>query len=203
MKKVYDAFYRIFMSFCQILFIVSICVTSYVVFCRYILHFTPRWGEQTILICMVYMTMISASLAVRKDTHIRVTIIDFLLPKKAISFLKYFAHICICGFSFFMITAGYDFCVRMSRTTLSGIPIKQSYLYAAVPIAGVAMLLMESEKVILIVRKLMGKPMPEGYTDIFKILTPRDIRQEQARIASEKKAGDEIDALNKAKKEGK
>lgn len=203
MKKTYDMIYRLFMAFCQVLFIVSICVTSYVVFCRYILHSTPRWGEQLILICMVYMTMISASLAVRKDTHIRVTIIDFLIPKKGVTFLKYMSHVVIIGFSFFMIFSGLDFCKVMARTTLSGIPIKQSWLYAAVPIAGVAMLIMESEKLILFIMKLMGKPLPQGYTDIFQILTPRDLRIEEERAAAEKNAGDQIDKLNAEKKEAK
>lgn len=199
MKKFYDTVYRIFMSFCQLVFVISICVTSYVVFCRYVLHSTPRWGEQTTLLCMVYMTMISASLAVRKDTHIRVTIIDFIVPKGFVKFLKYAAHVVISGFSIFMITSGIDICKVMSRSTLSGIPIKQSFLYASVPIAGVCMLIMESEKIILAVHKLMGKPLPAGYTDVFQILTPRDIRQEEERLAAEKAAGDEIEALNAKK----
>ena len=203
MKKFYDILYRIFMSFCQIVFIISICVTSYVVFCRYILHTTPRWGEQTTLLCMVYMTMISSSLAVRKDTHIRVTVIDFLIPKKGVTFLKYMAHLCIIAFSIFMITSGSETCARLARTTLSGLTISQGYLYASVPIAGVCMLIMESEKVILSILRLMGKPLPEGYTDIFQILTPRDIKAEEERLAAEKKAGDEVEALNAQKKEVK
>ena len=106
MKKFYDAVYWLFMSFCKLIYICSICITSYVVFCRYILHSTPRWGEQAILLCMVYMALISASLAVRTDTHIRVMLIDYVLPKQVISFLKAMSHVMIFGFSLFMIVYG-------------------------------------------------------------------------------------------------
>ncbi len=193
MKQFYNILYRIFMTFCQIIFVVSICITSYVVFCRYILQFTPRWGEQLILLCMVYMTMISASLAVRKDTHIRVTICDLFLPKKVITFLKYFGHFGIFIFSLFMIIAGIEFCGLMNNSIMSGLGIKQSYLYAAVPIAGIAMLLMESEKFILFTLHAFGKPLPAGYHDRFQILTPRDERELAEREEAERHARKEIE----------
>ncbi|MGN0485280.1 MAG: TRAP transporter small permease [Lachnospiraceae bacterium] len=164
MKKFYDAVYWLFMSFCKLVFICSICITSYVVFCRYILHSTPRWGEQAILLCMVYMALISASLAVRTDTHIRVMLIDYLLPEKAISFLKAMSHVMICGFSFFMIIYGIQFTKLMSKSVMSGLGCKQSFLYVSVPIAGVCMLLMESEKLILYFLKKAGK-MPKEYVE--------------------------------------
>lgn len=162
MKKFYDAVYWLFMSFCKLVFIASICITSYVVFCRYILHSTPRWGEQAILLCMVYMALISASLAVRTDTHIRVMLIDYLLPQKVISFLKAMSHVMIFAFSLFMIIYGVQFTKLMGKSVMSGLGCKQSFLYASVPIAGVCMLLMQSEKFLLAVMKMQGK-VPKGY----------------------------------------
>lgn len=157
MKKFYDSVYWLFMSFCKIVFIISICVTSFVVFCRYILHTTPRWGEQAILLCMVYMALISASLAVRTDTHIRVMLIDYVLPEKVIRFLKAMSHFCIFVFSLFMIVYGIQFTVLMKNSVMSGLGCKQSFLYASVPIAGVCMLLMQSERFILYFLNRMGK----------------------------------------------
>jgi TRAP-type C4-dicarboxylate transport system permease small subunit len=164
MKKFYDAVYWLFMSFCKLIFICSICITSYVVFCRYILHSTPRWGEQAILLCMVYMALISASLAVRTDTHIRVMLIDYVLPKQVISFLKAMSHVMIFGFSLFMIVYGIQFTQLMGKSVMSGLGCKQSFLYASVPIAGVCMLLMQSERFILFILRLMGKVPAEYQT---------------------------------------
>ncbi len=156
MIRFYDAVYCLFMSFCNMVFIASICITTYVVFCRYILHSTPRWGEQAILLCMVYMALISASLAVRTDTHIRVMLIDYLLPKPAIGFLKGMSHVMIFGFSLFMIVYGIQFTALMGKSVMSGLGCKQSFLYASVPIAGVCMLLMQSEKLLLFVMRRLG-----------------------------------------------
>ena len=136
------------MTFCKILFIMSICITSYVVFCRYILSKTPRWGEQSILLCMVYMSMISAALAIRKDTHIRMTIIDLFLPEKVVGFFKGLAQVAIFGFSWFMIIYGWQFAQLMGRSMMTGLRIKSMYLYLAIPIAGVALCLMEIERLI-------------------------------------------------------
>ncbi|MDO5408575.1 MAG: TRAP transporter small permease subunit [Eubacteriales bacterium] len=162
MKRFYDAVYWLFMSFCKFVFIASICITTYVVFCRYALHSTPRWGEQAILLCMVYMALISASLAVRTDTHIRVMLIDYLLPKMMIDFLKGMSHVMIFAFSVFMIVYGFQFTALMSKSVMSGLGCKQSFLYASVPIAGICMLLMQSEKMILFFLRRMDK-VPAAY----------------------------------------
>lgn len=164
MKKFYDAVYWLFMSFCKLVFIASICITTYVVFCRYVMHSTPRWGEQAILLCMVYMALISASLAVRTDTHIRVMLIDYLLPKVAIDFLKGMSHVMIFGFSLFMIVYGIQFTMLMGKSVMSGLGCKQSFLYTSVPIAGICMLLMQSEKLLLFAMKRMGN-VPKEYLE--------------------------------------
>ena len=82
MRKFYDGIYWLFMTFCKIVFIASIVITSYVVFMRFVMSKTPRWGEQAILMCMVYMALISASLAIRTDKHLRVVLIQYLFPQK-------------------------------------------------------------------------------------------------------------------------
>ena len=164
MKKFYDAVYWMFMSSCKLLFITSIGITSYVVFCRYLLHKTPRWGEQSILLCMVYMAFISASLAIRTDTHLKVVLVDFLLPKKAVDALKCFGQMMIFGFSLFMVVYGIQFCSLMTKSVMSGIPVPQAVEYAAVPLAGICMLLLQSERLILFFLKRSNK-VPQAYLD--------------------------------------
>lgn len=154
------------MSFCKMVFIASIVITTYVVFCRYVLSTTPRWGEQAILLCMVYMALISASLAVRTDKHIRVVLIQYLFPvsirDKAMGILHGFAQIGIFAFSLFMILKGYDFTMLMTKSTMSGLGVPNSVLYASVPIAGLCMLIMQSERFILFITKMQGKTI-KGY----------------------------------------
>lgn len=168
MRKFYDRVYWVFMSFCKLIFIASISITTYVVFARYVLSKTPRWGEQSILLCMVYMALISASLAVRTDKHIRVVLIQYLFPEsireKAMSILHGLSQVCIFAFSVFMIVYGYQFSMLMTKSNMSGLGVPNSVLYASVPIAGVCMLLMQSERFILFVAKLRGITI-KGYDD--------------------------------------
>ena len=168
MRKFYDGVYWVFMTFCKLVFIASIAITSYVVFMRFVMSKTPRWGEQAILLCMVYMALISASLAIRTDKHLRVVLIQYAFPEKirgrVMEILHALSQVMIFLFSLFMIVYGYQFTVLMSKSVLSGIPIAKSWLYAAVPVAGVCMLLMQSERFILFILKMMKKPV-EGYYD--------------------------------------
>jgi len=175
LRKFYDAVYWVFLTFCKLLFIASICITSYVVFMRFVLSKTPRWGEQAILMCMVYMALISASLAIRTDKHLRVVLIQYAFPvkirAKAMEVLHSLSQVMIFLFSLFMIVYGYQFTMLMTRSVLSGIPIAKAWLYAAVPVAGLCMLLMQSERFVLFILKILKKPV-KGYFD-YKI-TPNE-----------------------------
>ena len=71
-KPVYDWTYKVFMFICKILLIADIIVTIYMVIGRYITFIdAPVWGEQIVLTLMVYMTVLSATLAIRRNAHIR------------------------------------------------------------------------------------------------------------------------------------
>ncbi|MCI8853482.1 MAG: TRAP transporter small permease [Lachnospiraceae bacterium] len=146
--KIFDYVYLFFMTICKLFFIGMVVVTAYVVFGRFVLNNSPSWGEELALLCMVYMSMISAALAIRKDTHIRMTIIDLFLPEKVVGFFKGLAQVAIFGFSWFMIIYGWQFAQLMGRSMMTGLRIKSMYLYLAIPIAGVALCLMEIERLI-------------------------------------------------------
>lgn len=151
--KFFDFVYWIFMSFCKLCFIGMVALTSYVVFNRYVIKNALTWGEPVVLMFMVYMSLISAALAIRKDTHIRMTIIDFVVSEKAVNVMKALAQISIFAFSIFMITDGIKFAKLASRNIMTGVCIRSMWLYIAVPIAGVAMALMEIEQFLNFVKR--------------------------------------------------
>ena len=130
------------MTLCKIFFVGMVVVTAYVVFGRFVLNNSPSWGEELALLCMVYMSMISAALAIRKDTHIRMTVIDLFLPEKVVNFFKGMAQVMIFCFSWFMIIYGWQFAQLMGRSMMTGLRVKSMYLYLAIPIAGVALCLL-------------------------------------------------------------
>lgn len=146
MKKFYDHVYNIFFNLCKLLFIVMIVITAYVVFGRYVLHSHPVWGEEVVLICMTYMALISAALAIRDDSHMKMTVIEYIFKPKAIEIIKLISLGAIFIFSIFMIVEGTKFTITMRLSRLTGLQIATSWQYLSVPLAGLVLMLMVSEK---------------------------------------------------------
>lgn len=146
MKKFFDHVYNISFNFCKLLFIVMIIITAYVVFGRYVLHSHPVWGEEVVLLSMTYMALISAALAIRDDSHMKMTIIEYALSKKAVEILKLVAFAAIFLFSVFMIVEGTKFTVTMRLSRLTGLQIATSWQYLSVPLSGLILMLMVVEK---------------------------------------------------------
>lgn len=146
--KFFDAVYWFFMTTCKLFFIAMVAITAYVVFNRYVIKNSLVWGEPVVLMCMVYMSLGSAALAIRKDTHIRMQIIDYLAPKKFIQVMRGAAHVSIFAFGIFMIVYGWQFSMLAKRNLMTGVGITSMWLYLACPFAGIAVVLMEIERFI-------------------------------------------------------
>ena len=89
LKPVYDWTYKILLIICKVLLIGDILVTAWSVAGRYIPFIgDPHWSEEIVLTFMAYMAVLSATLAIRKRAHIRMTAFDKYLPKKVLLIQK-------------------------------------------------------------------------------------------------------------------
>ena len=110
-KPLYDWTYKILMFVCRILLISDIVITCWSVAGRYIPFITdPHWSEEVVLTLMVYMTVLSASLAIRRGAHIRMTAFDSYLPKKAVKVLDLVADVAVLVLGVFLVIYGIRFC---------------------------------------------------------------------------------------------
>ncbi|MBB6215322.1 TRAP-type C4-dicarboxylate transport system permease small subunit [Anaerosolibacter carboniphilus] len=146
--KFFDGVYCFFMTSCKLAFIGMVVITTYVVFNRFFIKSSLVWGEPIVLMCMVYMSLVSAALAIRNDTHIRMSVIDFIVPEKVVSVMRGAAQVGIFGFGVFMIVYGWKFSMLAGRNTITGVGIKSMWLYLTCPAAGIAVCLMEMERLI-------------------------------------------------------
>jgi TRAP-type C4-dicarboxylate transport system permease small subunit len=120
---------------------------------RYVLKNVPIWTEQFALFCLVWFSMLSVSLAVKDDSHIRMELLDYFLPEKHIWIFEYFAYIVALVFSLYMITNGV-FLMELSKgVQMSGMRISESYLYLSLPVAGFCTAYMALYRIIA---KLLG-----------------------------------------------
>ena len=153
LKPVYDAIYRAMLFLCKLLLIGDIAITAWAVAGRYIPFISdPYWSEEMVLTLMVYMAVLSATLAIRKRSHIRMTAFDRFLPPLALKISDLLADLAVLGLGVLLLVYGIQLCA--SPLGLQGryasIPaLSKLWQYLSVPVAGLGMIIFELEQAFL------------------------------------------------------
>lgn len=151
LKPIYDITYKIVMLICKILLIADILVTIYMVIGRYIPFIAaPVWGEQIVLTLMVYMTVLSATLAIRRNAHIRMTALDKYLPDILVKSLDLLSDIAVTVLGIILLTQGIKVCQSPLAKfgKYDSIPtLSRVWMYLPMPIAGGTMIIFELEQI--------------------------------------------------------
>ena len=150
-KPVYDWTYKVLMFICKLLLIGDILITSWSVAGRFLPFITdPHWSEEIVLTLMAYMAVLSATLAIRKRAHIRMTAFDKYLPKKALMVLDVLADVAVLALGVVLIIYGVRFCNSplSVRGKYASIPtLSKFWQYLPIPVAGVSMVIFELEQI--------------------------------------------------------
>ena len=151
-KHAYDWTDRIVMITCKLLLIADILITSYAVAGRMFNQYVPflkdpAWTEEVVLTCMAYMAVLSAALAIRRGSHIRMTAFDKYLPKRVIKFLDILSDIAVLSLGLIMLFVGWRYATTLGgRGFYVSIPwLSRFWMYFPVPLAGLAMIIFELE----------------------------------------------------------
>lgn len=149
-KPAYDITDKIVMTICKLLLIADIAITSMAVCGRYISFIPdPSWSEEVVLTLMSYMAVLSAALAIRRHSHIRMTAFDVYIPKKMLMVLDLLADIAVFALGFIMLTIGWKYASTLgSRGTYVSMPkVSRFWMYFPIPVAGFAMIIFELEAI--------------------------------------------------------
>ena len=106
------------------------------------------------LTLMVYMAVLSATLAIRKRSHIRMTAFDKYLPRKVLLSLDLLADVAVLVLGVLLLVQGSKVISPTGNLAkfakYSSIPtLSQTWMYLPVPIAGVGMIIFELEQIFL------------------------------------------------------
>ena len=148
LKPVYDMADKVILIACKLCLILDILITCFSVLGRYVPFIPdPAWTEEIILMLMTYMAVLSAALAIRKKSHIRMSAFDRFLPSKLIRVLDILDDVCVLILAIVMLTVGMNFALRVG---LHGVYISMPFLsrfwkYFPIPVAGLAMIIFETE----------------------------------------------------------
>lgn len=147
-KPAYDIVDKIVLFICKILLIGDVLITTMSVAGRYISFIPdPAWSEELVLTFMCYMAVLSAALAIRRGSHIRMTALDSYLPKNLIKVLDILADVSILALAFIMLTVGWKYANGIgSKGFYTSMPwLSRFWMYFPVPLAGGAMIVFELE----------------------------------------------------------
>lgn len=159
-KPVYDVAYKVILVICKLLLIADILITSEAVLGRYISFLPdPSWSEEVVLTLMSYMAVLSATLAIRRGTHIRMTALDRYLPDMLIKVLDVLADLAVMALGAFMLYRGWLYAITIgSRGTYISMPsVSKIWLYLPIPVAGAAMIIFELESLYNNIKKFFVK----------------------------------------------
>lgn len=147
-KPAYDMTYKVVLLICKLLLIGDVLITSMSVAGRYISFIPdPAWSEEVVLTCMAYMAVLSAALAIRNGSHIRMTALDSYLPKNLIKALDILADVGVFALAVIMLTVGWKYAAGIgAKGFYTSMPwLSRFWMYFPVPLAGAAMIIFESE----------------------------------------------------------
>ncbi|NDL68544.1 TRAP transporter small permease [Anaerotalea alkaliphila] len=132
--------YRLTNALCCIFVIIQVAVVSIVVIGRYVFNSTPSWGEELALLCMIWFSLLTVSLAITDSRHLKMTLAEMYMPRKFNLFVAGINYIVFLSLAVFMIVEGTRLTALTVGSVLPGLKISGAYLYASVPVSGVAML---------------------------------------------------------------
>ena len=159
-KPAYDVVYKIVLFTCKLLLVVDILITTMAVAGRFIPFIPdPAWSEEVVLTAMAYMTVLSAALAIRKNSHIRMTAFDRYLPKHLLIGLDILADVSVLGLALVMIVVGWKYAVQIGSigSYVSMPNLSRFWMYFPIPVAGIAMLIFEIDAIYNHIKRIFVK----------------------------------------------
>ena len=87
----------------------------------------------------VWLSFITASIAVREHKHISVDFVTSFIPAKINRIFYLISRIAILAYFYFMIPAGFALCAKTAANKSTILPITWNYVYAALPVGMILM----------------------------------------------------------------
>ena len=140
---------------CVLLVIIAIIV-NWGVFCRYVLFAPLPWSEQIPKYAMIWMGFLGASVGISRNRHIGFDILVSRLPSMIRKVTILAGRILILFFLAMMTIYGVNFAFAVGFSSKAPmLPIPMFYLFLAVPVGGVFMILQTIVRLVLDIKNLL------------------------------------------------
>lgn len=143
-----DKVFNVSNFICRLMLCVIFGVMWLIVFGRYFFGRTPVWGEELILFCMCWVSILSGAEAFRNDLHLRLAVIDHFLSGKARDILTAVWDVVATGVIIYLLPFGIKSIVSNLSIYYTGLKIGQYWLYLSLPLGFVLIILGKADKYI-------------------------------------------------------
>ena len=106
------------------------------VFTRYLLNYVPSWSEEVPRYLLVWVSYLGAALAVKYKEHISLDFFFNLMPVRARQVGHLFLNVLIAIVGVIMFVFGIGLVRQFGDDLMESIPVKNFWLYLAMPISG-------------------------------------------------------------------
>jgi TRAP-type C4-dicarboxylate transport system permease small subunit len=145
MMETFAKFDRVFEKMqvwiCVFFFSIMVILGTVQVFGRYLLGIAPPWAEELIRFSCIWMVMVGSGLTIRADGHVSVDILlGFMKSNTARCKLYIVSRLIAIIFLLLFLPASISLILN-STSRAASIPLSYTYVYLAVPVGIISMLL--------------------------------------------------------------
>jgi C4-dicarboxylate transporter DctQ subunit len=155
MEKLSDFIDKVTLTIACVLLVIIAVIVNWGVFCRYVLFAPLPWSEQIPKYAMIWMGFLGASVGISRNRHIGFDILVSRLPSMIRKIIIFAGHFIILIFLVMMTIYGVTFAFAVGFSSKAPmLPIPMFYLFIAVPVGGVFMVLQTIIRLVLDVKNL-------------------------------------------------
>jgi len=111
------------------------------VFYRYVLQDSLAWSDEVAMLCFTWATLLAAALLVREGGHVRVELIESMLPRTLVVGLRMLIGLGIFAMGLYMAWTGWNFLGLTDGEYSAAIRYPMSLRYVALPVSGVLIMI--------------------------------------------------------------
>jgi TRAP-type C4-dicarboxylate transport system permease small subunit len=116
------------------LMIAILAVMGLGVFFRYVLNDSLSWSEELARYGLVYVTFLGCATAVRRRSHIRVNLLEEMLPAAWARGLRVLQELLTLGFVAYLTIKAFEILAILGHARSAAMQLPISYVYAAIVI---------------------------------------------------------------------
>jgi TRAP-type C4-dicarboxylate transport system permease small subunit len=155
MRRFIDYLEKTKTIFITVLMFSLLVVVFLQIFTRFILLKPLMWTEEVARFCFIWLIFVGASINVRKRAHFALELFSSKLSPRSRIYITFLIHTLVGIFALSLLVLGWTFfkvgIIRVSPT----IDISMAYVYAAIPLSGIFMLIYTIESIYKEVKRLL------------------------------------------------